>query len=290
MTLLDSSPETAAAKPGPQVAKPTSGLVLFLSATVRTVVPVVLGTVVVILLWMLFLKVFNVLPAVGKGPDDVWRYLVNGPAAGAHRTKVFDGLKITLGDAVIGYVAGLVAATVVALSFVLSRGFEQAMMPIAMLLRSVPLVAMTPVIILVFGRGKPAIAVICGIVVFFPALVNITFGIRAAPPQAMDLVAAYGGSQWTALRKVALPMALPAFFASARISVPGSLVGALLAEWLATGRGIGSNLQRAAGGFRYTELWSSVVVVTGASIILYTVVGVLESLVLARFGRNAGRS
>jgi ABC-type nitrate/sulfonate/bicarbonate transport system permease component len=289
MTLLEASPDTTSSS-SQMVQKRTSGIVLFLSSTARTVVPVVLGTVVVILLWMLFLKVFNVLPAVGKGPDDVWRYMVTAPTSPAHRTVIFDALKITLGDAVIGYVAGLLAATAVALAFVLSRGFETAVMPVAMLLRSVPLVAMTPVIILIFGRGKPAIAVICGIVVFFPALVNITFGIRSAPPQAMDLVAAYGGSPWTAVRKVALPMALPAFFASARISVPGSLIGALLAEWLATGKGIGSLLQRAAGGFRYTELWSAVVVVTAASIILYTLVGVLESLVLARFGKNAGRA
>jgi ABC-type nitrate/sulfonate/bicarbonate transport system permease component len=96
------------------------------------------------------------------------------------------------------------------------RGIEQAFMPVAMLLCSVPLVAMTPLIMLIFGRELSGVAVIGGIVVFFPALVNLVFGLRSAPRPSIDLVTAYGGSKVTVLRKVAVPTALPAFFASAR--------------------------------------------------------------------------
>ena len=63
--------------------------------------------------------------------------------------------------------------------------------------------------------------------------------------------------------------------------MPGALIGALLAEWLATGRGIGSGMLTAIAGFRYAEMWPSVVLVTGSSILL---VGVAESIVLARIG------
>jgi ABC-type nitrate/sulfonate/bicarbonate transport system permease component len=268
----------------------SSALAAFGLGVLRLVVPIFLAAGVVVLLWVAALKAFDINPLIGKRPEDVWRYMLTDADAGEHRDKIFASLRITLKDASIGFVAGLTAGLLVAMSFVLSRGVEQALMPVALLLRSVPLVAMTPVIVLVFGRGTGGVAVICGIVVFFPALVNITFGIRAASPQAMDLVAAYGGSRLTAMRKVALPSALPALFASARISVPGSLIGALLAEWLATGKGIGSDLLKSTGGFRYTELWSEVVVITGTSILLYALVGVLETAVLSRYGTSAGRS
>ncbi|GAA3108561.1 ABC transporter permease [Nonomuraea salmonea] len=176
---------------------------------------------------------------------------------------MFGALGITVRDAAVGFVSGMVAATVVAVLFVLFRTVEQTFMPVAMLLRSVPLVVMTPLITLIFGRELLGVAVIGGIVVFFPALVNIAFGLRSASPQATDLIMAYGGTRMTVLRKVAVPTAMPSVFASARISVPASIIGALIAEWLATGEGIGAEILRAIGGFRYDEVWADIVVVTG---------------------------
>ena len=93
-------------------------------------------------------------------------------------------LATTLHDASIGYVAGIVLALGVACMFVLQRPLEQTFMPVALMLRSVPLVAMTPLITLIFGRGIMAVAVIGGVVCFFPALVNIMLGFRSTPAVA----------------------------------------------------------------------------------------------------------
>lgn len=251
-------------------------------ALLRVAGPLVSSVVIVVALWWVFLEAFGISPLVGKRPPQVWVFLF-GAGSAAHRDTVFGALGVTIGDAAIGFVAGMVAATAVAVVFVLSKTVEQTFMPVAMLLRSVPLVVMTPIITLVFGRQLAGVSVIGGIVVFFPALVNIAFGLRSASPQAVDLVLAYGGSRTTVLRKVAVPTAMPAVFASARISVPASIIGALLAEWLATGQGIGAGILRAIGGFRYDEVWADIVVVTAVSILAYAVVGVVESLVLARF-------
>jgi ABC-type nitrate/sulfonate/bicarbonate transport system permease component len=163
-------------------------------------------------------------------------------------------------------------------------------MPIAMIVRSVPLVAMTPLIVLIFGRGLGGVTVIVAIVVFFPALVNMVFGLRSAPSQSADLVRVYGGGPWTTLFKVSLPSSLPAFFAAARISVPGALIGGTLAEWLATGKGLGYRMQHDISTFVYADLWASVVLVTVTSLVLYAAVGVVESAVLARRGPAAGRA
>jgi ABC-type nitrate/sulfonate/bicarbonate transport system permease component len=254
----------------------------------RLVSPIAIAVVVVVVAWIAFLHAFHVAPAVGKSPADVWAYLFTAPDAAHHRGTVFGILRVTLRDAALGFAGGMVAAGVVAVLFVLFRPVEQAFMPIAMLLRSVPLVAMTPIILLIFHRGPAGVAVIGGIVVFFPALVNVTFGLRSASRQATDLVRAYGGTRWTVLRKVAVPSALPALFASARISVPGALIGALVAEWLATGKGIGGAILNAIGAFDYGQVWADIVVLTGASLILYTLVGLVETAVLAAYGPDAG--
>lgn len=243
----------------------------------------------VLVIWVAALRVLGVSPYVGKGPLDVWNYLVTVPKAAENRTELVGLVATTLGHAGIGFAAGLVAAVVLAAAFQLSKGVEHALMPLAMLLRSVPLVAMAPVIILVFGREQASTAVIGGIVVLFPALVSIAFGLRSASPQMNDLVAVYGGGAWTRLRTVALPSALPELFAAVRISVPGAITGALLAEWLAVGGGVGGEVGRYIAAAQFSALWSAVVLVTATALVLYNVVQVLESVVLTRTGM-AGRA
>ncbi|MBY8860257.1 ABC transporter permease subunit [Nocardia sp. CA2R105] len=239
-------------------------------------------------IWYAFLNAFpQVGPRVGKSPGDVWNYLVTGPGADTARQAILSDLRITLRDAAVGFGGGMAAALAVAALFVTLPTVEQSLMPVAMLLRSVPLVALTPIIVLVFGRGILGVTALAGIVVFFPALVMIITGLRSASRQAMELVAVYGGSRWTRLRMVAAPAALPSVFAAARVSVPGALIGALLGEWLGSGTGLGAGLIRAIPTFQYNKLWASIVLVTIVSVLLYAIVGVLENLVLARFGPAA---
>jgi ABC-type nitrate/sulfonate/bicarbonate transport system permease component len=255
-----------------------------LRAVARSLGTFALTLGVVVALWVGVIELFGISSYVAKGPLDVWEYLVTDEEAGEHRSLLATELGVSLGDAFIGFVAGLVVALLAATAFRLSRGVEQALMPIAMLLRSVPLIAMAPLIILIFGRQVTTVAVIAGIVVLFPALVTIVFGLNSASPQMLDVVSVYGGSPWTALRKVALPASLPSFFAAVRISVPGALTGALLAEWLATGDGIGSAIQTAYAQVQFSLVWSAVVVVTAVSLVLYNLVQLVETVVLARMG------
>ncbi len=245
-----------------------------------------LTIVAVLLLWVGLLWVLNVSPYIAKGPVDVWNFLFTVPAAEANRAMIFGNLAVTLGHAFIGFAAGLVVALLGAAVFQLSKGIEAALMPVAMLLRSVPLVAMAPVIILIFGRSAWTVAVIGGIVVLFPALVNISFGLKSSAPQMNDLVEVYGGGSWAKLLKVALPTSLPAFFAAVRISVPGAITGALLAEWLAVGGGIGGTVNGFITQAQFAALWASVVAVTAVSLILYNVVQIVEDVVLARMGMH----
>ena len=250
----------------------------------------VLTLVAALAIWVGVLWVFQISPLIAKGPVDVWNYFFTVPAAAANRELIMGNLMVTLGHALIGFIAGLVAAILAAALFQLSKGAEHALMPIAMLLRSVPLIAMAPVIIMIFGRDLVTVAVIGGIVVLFPALVNISFGLKSATPQMNDLVEVYGGGAWSKLNKVAMPSSSPAFFAAVRISVPGAITGALLAEWLAVGGGIGGSI----GGFipqaQFTALWASVVVVTATSLILYNVIQIVEDVVLARMGMHPQKS
>ena len=234
-------------------------------------------------LWWIFVEVSNTEPLVTKAPPTVVRYLFTEADAGRHRSLIFGELGTTLRDAGLGYLSGTIAAIAVASLFVLRRGVEATVMPIAMVLRSVPLVAMVPVLTLIFGRDLLAVTVISGIITFFPSLVNLTFGLRNVPAQGVDLLRAYGAGPTRTWRTLRLPYAVPSLFASMRIAVPGAVIGALLAEWLATGKGLGYLMLRAQSTFDYTTIWASVAVLTFTTLVLYAIVGLIETPVLARF-------
>ena len=163
-------------------------------------------------------------------------------------------------------------------------------MPIAMLLRSVPLVAMAPVLLLVFGQGKLGIAVIAGIVVLFPALVNIVLGLSFSSRAALDLIRVNGGSAVSALVRVRIPAALPQFLASGRISIPGAIVGSMLAEWLVGFEGMGGILSGYKGQGNYGGVWTIVALAVLVSIVLYELMTIVETALLARWGPDAGVS
>jgi len=197
----------------------------------------------------------------------------------------------TLLDASLGFVVGMAIAVVLAVSFTLSKTVKAGVMPLALLLRSVPLVSIAPVIILLTGRGTAAsVAVIGSIVVLFPALASVLFGLSQASRQSLDLVKVYGGGNVAALRKVAIPGALPSLFAAARVSVPGAVTGALLAEWLSTGKGIGGMIQKFNATAQFDNLWSSVAIITIVTLVLYNLVQLLENVVLARMGMTANQA
>ncbi len=255
----------------------------------RALGSIAVSLVVIIALWYAFIKAFGLNPLVAKDPHAVWKYLVSDSSASANRRKIESNLWRTLADAGLGYVAGTITATVCAIAFVLSRTLERSLMPIALVLRIMPLVALTPLLTLVFGRGYVATTVIAGIVVFFPSLINMVFGLRSAPQAATDLCIAYGAGPYTTLRKVAIPSSLPAFFTSARLAVPGAIIGALLAEWLATGKGLGYLMLQAGTTFDYNAVWAAVVIITTVSVIAFAFVGIIETAVLARYGPAPAR-
>lgn len=245
----------------------------------------VLSIALLLAAWHLLIHGFKLNHFFAKDPADVYRFLFTGTHAASHRADLVDALIRTLNDALGGYLTGMFLAVLTAILVVLSTAVERMLMPVAIIFRSVPLVALTPLIALLFGRGFLGVTAVVSIVTFFPTLVNVVVGLRSAPELACDLVRAAGGNQAVVTWKIRLPYASPALFASARIAAPAAIGGATLAEWLATGQGLGSVLVISYSASDFNNLWSGAVLLIAASIALYAAIGILEGLALAKFGQ-----
>ena len=256
-----------------------------LRITVNRIGLLLLAVVLAVVVWALFLRLFDISSLIGKSPQQVWQYLFSDVDADENRSEVFTFLAETARDFAIGYVVGLATAFVLAVVFSLSTTLENVLMPTAMVLRSIPVIILTPLITLLFGVGVVGVAAIVTLVVFLPALANVLFGLRAAQARHGDLVRSYGGSGLDLLWKVALPGSLPAVLASARLSIPAAVTGAMIGEWLATGDGLGGFISRSSGSFGYDAMWASAVVVTAVTMTAYTAVSILDALVQRRFAQ-----
>ncbi len=245
----------------------------------------IIGIVAISVVWQVLIQMADLTDFNRRGPLDVWRY-ITAAGHGPQRTILWDALMTTARDAGLGLVAGTIAGLAVALMFSRWPVVEQGSMPVAMALRAVPLVAMTPLIIQIFGRDLAGVTVISGIVTFFPTLVNVTLALRAVPASSVDLMNAYGATRWRTLLRVQLPYSLPALFASIRIAAPLAVIGAYLAEYLATGQGLGYLMLTANFNSDYDQMWSAVAIITFGAVLLYQVIAAIEQVMLTRFAAD----
>ncbi|OWU73026.1 ABC transporter permease [Marinibacterium profundimaris] len=263
-------------------AVPTGGTAsTCLSARVRMALATVL---LPFALWWALIKLSGAPAMIAKTPGDVFEYLFLSQGAAAAQARLLAALAETLPITFIGMAAGLAFAFLLAILSRLMPRFIEAFMPVALITQTMPLVALTPLLVLILGRGPSLTLWITISVTFFPAFVTLAQGIALVPKSAEDLPRAYGASRWTEMRMVTIPASLPYLFAATRLTVPRALLGVMIAEWLATGRGLGNLLNQSRGYLDYGMIWSVAAVSVILSVVFYQLVVVAERQVLARLG------
>jgi sulfonate transport system permease protein len=240
------------------------------------------------LIWWGVLKVFAVSPVIAKTPLGVWQYLISEPAAADARGAIGQALGQSLPLAGLGLVIALAVALALAVTGTLWRGLNATLVPAALFLQTMPLVALAPIIVLLFGRGVATTLIVTVTITFFPALIAIAQGLSQVPGTSLDLLAVYGASRWQKLLLVSLPMCLPYLCAAARLAAPAALLGVMIAEWLATGYGLGGLLNSARGELDYGMIWAVAFIAVAISVGFYQLVKLIEERLLARYQVTAG--
>ncbi|MDR7523610.1 MAG: ABC transporter permease [Armatimonadota bacterium] len=189
-------------------------------------------------------------------------------------------LAITLAEAGMGFLLGNLLAVGLAVASVYSRTVEQVLMPFAVAVRSVPLIAITPVLIFLLGLGWESKVAVAVIVCFFPTLVNMTVGLRTVDHRLLELMHVLNASWWQVLVRVRFPSSWPAFFAAVKIAVPSSILGAAVAEWVNASAGVGYLIIVSTYQFNTAQLYSTMFLITVVSAALYLFVLRLESWLL----------
>ncbi|MCY3568763.1 MAG: ABC transporter permease [Chloroflexi bacterium] len=189
-----------------------------------------------------------------------------------------EGLK-TLAVSLGGLAIGTAAATLLAAGVAHSQMLERAVLPIAIMVKVTPVVALIPLFIIWLGHGwNPKIA-IAALITYFPVLINAIAGFRDVDPRMHDFFRSVNASTWEIFRHLRWPAAVPYLFASLKISVTLSLIGAVVAEFFLSGQGgLGAVIWIEQNSLRLEQVFASVLMLTVIGVTLSTAVVVAERL------------
>lgn len=161
-------------------------------------------------------------------------------------------------------------------AFVASSRATHAVLPIVIGLRTAPVLAIAPILIMVFGRGIGTAIAVVVIVSFFPIMVNAMKGFTSTKRSALELMHVVGASPSQIFIKVRLPFALPFIFAGLRSAATSAILAAMLAEWLSGAPGLGTLILDAASYRKNDLLWAAVVVSMVLAFLIFSLTTAVE--------------
>jgi NitT/TauT family transport system permease protein len=205
------------------------------------------------------------------------------------RSLVYHG-GVTLWATLLGFLTGTALGMAMAIGIVHSRAMDLSVMPWAVISQTIPIVALAPMIVVVSNKLGIASAtvpktIISAYLSYFPVLVSMLTGLRSPDQMQLDLLKTYGATKRQIFAKLRLPASLPYFFASMKIAMAASLVGAIVGE-LPTGavQGLGARMLIGSQFGQPLIMWSALFAAAILAAGLIVIVGLIERGLARRMG------
>lgn len=227
------------------------------------------------------------LPAPHQILVELWNTTANKKIT-SKRSLVFHGW-ITLSATLLGFAIGTGLGIILAVGIVYNRAMDMSVMPWAIASQTIPILAIAPMIIVVLNsigiQGLLPKAIISAYLSFFPVVVGMVKGLRSPDPMQLDLLKTYNSNSVHGFWKLRLPSSIPYLFASLKIGIAASLVGAIVGE-LPTGaiRGLGARLLAGSYYGQTVQIWSALLAAACLAATLVAIIGLLQRITLKKMG------
>lgn len=247
--------------------------------------PLLLG-IAVLASWEWIVATRHIPPYVLPAPSAILHALIENFAS------LMQSLLSTLTVTLEGFIAALIAGVGLAIAFSQSRLIERALYPYAVVLQVTPVVAIAPLILIWVGFDhiNAALALIAALVAFFPILSNTTLGLKSADFNLVDLMRLYGASRRQILWRVRLPTALPYLLGAMKIAGGLSLIGAVVAEFVAgsgTATGLAWRIVEAGNRLEIATMFAALVLLAFLGIAIFALFSMLEWALLRHWHESA---
>ena len=196
---------------------------------------------------------------------------------------------VTISATLLGFAMGTGFGILLAVGIIHNRAMDMSVMPWAIASQTIPILAIAPMIIVVLSslgvQGLVPKAIISAFLSFFPVLVGMVKGLRSPDQMQFDQLSTYNASRMQVLWTLRLPASVPYLFASLKVGIAASLVGAIVGE-MPTGAvaGLGARLLSGSYYGQTVQIWAALFVAAFVAAGLVFVVGRVERLTLKRMG------
>jgi NitT/TauT family transport system permease protein len=212
-------------------------------------------------------------------------FLVPSPAEIAeslwdNRGLLAENAWVTLREMLLGIGCALVVGVGFAVLMQRWRVLRDAAYPLIVASQTIPIVVISPILVVWFGYGMTPKIVIVALICFFPITVNALDGLRSVDPEAVKLMRSLDASRWQRFWRVEAPAALPSLFTGMKIAVVVAPIGAVFAEWAGSSSGLGHLIQSDTANFQVARQFATVVVLAALALLLIGLTALAERRVV----------
>jgi len=230
--------------------------------------------IIVIITWEIADIVFNFNTVILPSPSEIYVAFIENYAI------LFKETSITMMESILGFLLGSITAYLLAILFTFSNLARDALYPYAIALKSTPLIAIAPLLVLWFGNGMFSKVIMSALVAFFPVLVNSVNGLNAVPKELLDLMKSLSASSWKILIKVRIPYSLGYLFSSLKIASSLAVVGAVIGEFIGSTEGIGYLINTSSYYLETPLMFAGIIMISGGGILFFAVISYLEQKIV----------
>jgi len=187
---------------------------------------------------------------------------------------------VTFKEIGIGFPLGALAGIAVGYFFGRSRTLAEVFEPIIIALYGVPRTALAPLFIVWLGIGIWSKVGVVFLLTFFLNFFNTYAGMKQMDQEYIDLARLMGARGWKLTFRVILPAVSPYILTGVKTSIPFSVIGAIVGEFIAATEGIGFFIRLSAGVFKTADVFVGIIVLMGLVIVMNKVADLIEKRVL----------
>ena len=217
----------------------------------------------ILLVWHLITVVTEAPPYILPNPKLVIKAFISNSDL-----LFFHGL-ITLTEILLGLTIGLVFGIISAIFLAYYQTARQWLMPILVVSQAIPVFALAPVLVLWLGYGMASKVAMATLIIYFPVTAAFFDGLRRTNIGFLDLALTMNASQWSILRHIRIPSAIPALASGFRVATAVAPIGSIVGEWVGSSEGLGYLMLHANGRMQIDVMFAALFTLSFIAIALY---------------------
>lgn len=239
----------------------------------RFLYPIAL-VVLIFLLWEGIVVLFDIAEYLIPKPSTIFLQLID------KFSTLLPHIYVTTLESVLGFILGSCLGVILAIAFTYSNTLEQSLYPYTIALKSIPIVAISPLLIVWFGNGITPKIIVSAIITFFPVVVNMTKGLNSIDKDAFDIFDSMSATRLQVFFKLRLFNSLPYLFAALKMSATLSVTGAIVGEFSGSDKGLGYYILISSHRLETVDMFVGIILSSLLGVVLFYTIAILEKLLV----------